>query len=162
MLIFWNLSLSFVLLIRESGSYENGAVFFSIVWMHGRQTEKERKTFLVKEKHSMKYKIKVVTAALFRFTKTTNNGREKSWSKLALFIISTVWWFGRLTAFEFIELLFFEQTWRSHSADQVSSISMHEGKDKAILSILEHPSIFTRQIYALLWSLERCFVYNYK
>ncbi len=112
MLIFWNLSLSFVLRIRESGSYENVAVLFQWcdAWKTNRQGRKRdpkqdglKKTniFGLKEK-LIHYKTKVVTAVLFRFTKKTNNGREKSWSKLALFIISTVCWFWCFTAFEFI------------------------------------------------------------
>lgn len=91
MLIFWNLSLSFVLRIRESGSYENVAVLFR--WcerMEDKQREREREKKYFWSKKNVKYKMKMVTAALFRFTKKTNNGREKSWSKLALFIISTV------------------------------------------------------------------------
>lgn len=37
-------------------------------------------------------------------------------------------WFWCVTTCEFIELLFFEQTLRSHSADRVSSTSIHWGE----------------------------------
>lgn len=84
-----NLSLRFVLRIRESGSYENVAVLFQ--WcerMEDKQTgqkkrskarrfKKKQHIFGLKEK-LIHYKTKVVTAVLFRFTKKTNNGREKS------------------------------------------------------------------------------------